>query len=96
MLSYRWPGNVRELKNIIDRAVVLGDGKVLQPEDFPHPMRRGGEVIPAPLETLDEMEEDHITRILRHTNWNKSEAARMLGVTRQTLDNKIKKYKIKQ
>jgi transcriptional regulator with GAF, ATPase, and Fis domain len=95
LLSYHWPGNVRELKNVIDRAVVLGDGKVLQPEDLPHAIRRKEEIIPVPLDTLDEVEADHIIRVLRNTNRNKSDAARILGVTRQTLDNKIKKYKIK-
>jgi transcriptional regulator with GAF, ATPase, and Fis domain len=96
MESYDWPGNVRELRNCVDRAVVLGDGKVIQPEDLPYTFRKGGKVIPAPLETLDHMEEDHIVRVLRYTNWNKSEAAKILGITRQTLDNKIKKYSIKQ
>ncbi len=94
--SYEWPGNVRELKNCIDRAVVLGDGKVIQPEDLPYALRKGGPVIPAPLETLEHMEEDQIIRVLRYTGWNKSDAARILGITRQTLDNKIKRYKIKE
>lgn len=93
-LAYDWPGNVRELKNCIDRAVVMGDGKIIQPEDLPHTMRKEGKIIPAPLESLEDMEEDHIMRVLRYTNWNKSEAVRILGITRQTLDNKIKKYKI--
>ena len=92
MESYDWPGNVRELKNCVDRAVVLGDGKIIQPEDLPYTLRKEGQVIPAPLETLDQMEEDHIVRVLRYTNRNKSDAARILGITRQTLDNKIKKY----
>lgn len=96
MESYEWPGNVRELRNCVDRAVVLGDGKVIQPEDLPYTFRKGGQVIPAPLETLDHMEEDHIVRVLRYTNWNKSDAARILGITRQTLDNKIKRNAIKQ
>ena len=94
--SFEWPGNVRELRNCIDRAVVLGDGKVIQPEDLPYTLRKGGPVIPAPLETLDHMEEDHIIRVLRYAGWNKSDAARILGITRQTLDNKIKRYKIKE
>ena len=94
--SYGWPGNIRELRNCVDRAVVLGDGKVIQPEDLPYTFRKGGQVIPAPLEKLDHMEEDHIVRVLRYTDWNKSEAAKILGITRQTLDNKIKKYKIKE
>jgi transcriptional regulator with GAF, ATPase, and Fis domain len=95
MESYDWPGNVRELRNCVDRAVVLGDGKVIQPEDLPYTFRKGGQVIPAPLERLDHVEEDHIVRVLRYTNWNKSDAARILGITRQTLDNKIKRYGIK-
>jgi Nif-specific regulatory protein len=95
MESYDWPGNVRELRNCVDRAVVLGDGKIIQPEDLPYTLRKGGQVIPAPLETLEHMEEDHIMRVLRYTNWNKSDAARILGITRQTLDNKIKKYGVK-
>ena len=94
--SHDWPGNVRELRNCIDRAVVMGDGKVIQPEDLPYALRKEGQVIPAPLETIDHMEEDHIVRVLRHTNWNKSDAAKILGVTRQTLDNKIKRYAIKR
>jgi len=96
MESYDWPGNIRELRNCVDRAVVLGDGKIIQPEDLPYTLRKEGQVIPAPLESLDQMEEDQIVRVLRYTNRNKSDAARILGITRQTLDNKIKKYKIKQ
>jgi DNA-binding NtrC family response regulator len=95
LLSYHWPGNVRELKNCIERAVVMGDGESIQREDLPYPLRRGGQVIPEPLESLERFEADHITRVLRSTGWRKSEAAKMLGVSRQTLDNKIKKYKIK-
>jgi len=96
LLSYDWPGNVRELKNYIERAVVLGDGEVIQPEDLPYSIRKGLKIIPPPLEPLDRIEEDHIIRVLRSTEWNKSEAAKILGITRQTLDNKIEKYKIKK
>ncbi len=96
LLSYEWPGNVRELRNYIERAVVLGDGEVIQPEDLPINVRKGLKVIAAPLEALDRVEEDHIIRVLRSTDWNKSEAAKILGITRQTLDNKIEKYKIKK
>ena len=94
--SYEWPGNVRELRNYIERAVVLGGGDVIQPEDLPYNVRKGLKVIAAPLESMDRVEEDHIIRVLRSTDWNKSEAAKILGVTRQTLDNKIEKYKIKK
>ncbi len=92
--SYLWPGNVRELKNCIDRAVVLGDGKSIQPQDLPLMIRRCGKIIPAPLESLDHMEEDYIVRVLRYTRWNQNDAARILGITLQTLVEKINKYKI--
>jgi Nif-specific regulatory protein len=96
LTSYPWPGNVRELKNCMDRALVMGDGEAIQPEDLPHIIRKGGKAIPSPLESLYLLEEDHITRVLRHTDWHKSDAARILGITRQTLDNKIAKYGIKK
>jgi transcriptional regulator with GAF, ATPase, and Fis domain len=96
LTAYAWPGNVRELKNTIERAIVLGDGEVIQPEDLPHGLRLGGKMIAEPLESLEHMEEDHILRVLRHTGWNKSETAKILGVTRQTLDNKINKYSLQK
>jgi Nif-specific regulatory protein len=96
LLSYQWPGNVRELKNCIERAVVMGDGEVIQPEDLPHYVRGGRQTIPEPLESLKRFEAAHITRVLRSTGWRKSEAAKMLGISRQTLDNKIKTHKIKR
>jgi Nif-specific regulatory protein len=96
LLAYHWPGNVRELRNCIDRAVILGDGEVIQPEDLPPNIRGQGDRIPAPRESLEHMEKEHISRTLRRTGWRKSEAAQILGVSRQTLDNKIKKYKIKE
>jgi transcriptional regulator with GAF, ATPase, and Fis domain len=96
LLSYSWPGNVRELKNCIERAMILGTGATIQPEDLPPPIRFGAENIPAPPESLESLEKRHIEQTLRNTSWGKSEAARRLGITRQTLDNKIRKYKIKK
>jgi DNA-binding NtrC family response regulator len=94
--SYNWPGNVRELQNCIDRALVLGDRKTIQPQDLPYTVRKCGKIIPAPLESLDHMEEDYIIRVLRYTSWNQQEAARILGITLETLVEKIQKYKIKR
>ena len=97
--SYHWPGNVRELKNCIDRAVVMGDGKNIQPQDLPHAIRKCGKIIPAPfaspLASLDHMEEDYIVRVLKYTHWNQQDAARILGITPQVLVYKIKKYRIR-
>jgi len=96
LMSYDWPGNIRELKNCLDRAVVMGGGKVIQPEDLPHGLRKGKKPVRWSLESIRQVEEDHIIRVLRNVHWRKSEAARILGITRQTLDNKIAKYKIKK
>jgi DNA-binding NtrC family response regulator len=92
--SYSWPGNVRELQNCISRALVLGDKKTIQPQDLPYTVRRCGKIIPAPLESLDHMEEDYILRVLRYTRWNQQDAARILGISLATLVDKIEKYKI--
>ena len=96
LLSYSWPGNIRELKNCIDRAVVLGDGEVIRLEDLPPHIRAGGATILARLESLEELEKSHVIRVLRAMKWHKSEAAKILKITRQTLDNKLKKFKIKK
>ena len=96
LLAYEWPGNVRELKNYMDRAVVLGAGDIIQSEDLPHHLRLQKKEISSPLEPLDQIEEDHVIRVLRHTGWHKSDAARILGITRQTLDNKIEKYSLEK
>ena len=94
LLKYAWPGNVRELKNCIDHAVVMGDGEIIQPEDLPLSVRRNDKVISVPLGSLDMLEKDHIIRVLRYTEWHKSDAAKILGITRQTLDNKLAKYNL--
>jgi len=95
LLSYSWPGNIRELKNCIDRAVVLGNGDSIRADDLPPHIRSGAEVISAPPESLESLEKSHVEQILLGVNGVKSEAAKRLGITRQTLDNKIRKYKIK-
>ncbi len=93
---YDWPGNVRELRICIERALVLGDGKVIEPEDLPPSIRKCARIIPAPLESLNRMERDHIKRALKYTEWNRKEAARILGITIKTLRNKINKYTIEK
>ncbi len=96
LLSYGWPGNVRELKNCLERAMILGSGDTIQPEDLPPCFRSGKDGIPAPPASLADLEKKHVERTLRDAGWSKSATARVLGITRQTLDNKIRKYKIKR
>lgn len=104
LMSYRWPGNVRELKNIIERAVVLGsDSLILEQDLLLSKLNTTGEsqILTAdkqpeifiPL-SLDDIEKNHIIRTLEHCEWNKSLAAKHLGIERTTLDRKIKRYNI--
>lgn len=90
LISYLWPGNIRELQHTIEKAVILSDGPVLKPEVFLFkPMNTSK--IKADI-TLEEMEKQLIAGVLLKVEGNLSLAAQKLGVTRQTLYNKIKKY----
>lgn len=90
--SFEYPGNVRELENMIERAIVVGNGKVIRLKDLP----MGKEVISSSIESLDDLEKKHISLILEKYSWNISRSAKALNVDRATLYNKIKKYKLKQ
>ncbi|MCC7342398.1 MAG: sigma-54-dependent Fis family transcriptional regulator, partial [Bryobacterales bacterium] len=85
--SHYWPGNVRELENVIERAVVLSHGRVLTPDDIriddvrKGPMDAGDRFLP-PGMTLDEYEKWLVQEALRRSKGNKSQAARLLGITR--------------
>ncbi|MDM8522386.1 sigma-54 dependent transcriptional regulator [Desulfococcaceae bacterium HSG8] len=94
LTDYNWPGNVRELENIIERALVIGGGKEIVSDDLPF---SGKEPEPESYpKSLKMMEKVHIERILEETGWNISRAARELDIDRQTLYNKIEKYKLKR
>ncbi|MDM8001990.1 MAG: sigma-54 dependent transcriptional regulator [Bacteroidota bacterium] len=89
---FEFPGNVRELENMIERAIVIGNGKEIKLKDLP----MGKEVTDTSVESLDEMEKRHIEQILAKYDWNVSRSARALNVDRVTLYNKIRKYDLKQ
>jgi two-component system response regulator HydG len=97
LLAYTWPGNVRELENAVERAVVLGQGTELRPQDLPPQVHRQTDVerlaIPAHL-TLDELEKLAIAQALRLTGGNKSEAAERLGIHRTSLYDRMRRYQI--
>jgi two-component system response regulator HydG len=97
LLAYTWPGNVRELENAVERAVVLGQGPELRPQDLPPQVHRQTDVerlaIPAHL-TLDELEKLAIAQALRLTGGNKSEAAERLGIHRTSLYDRMRRYQI--
>ncbi|MGB0521821.1 MAG: sigma-54-dependent transcriptional regulator [Flammeovirgaceae bacterium] len=92
LLDYHWPGNIRELKHAIERAVILCESEKIMPTDFllSHPQSN---VTPPSSQTLDEMERIMITNALQKNDGNYSATANQLGITRQTLYNKIKKMK---
>ncbi|MDY7393873.1 sigma-54 dependent transcriptional regulator [Aureibaculum sp. 2210JD6-5] len=88
--NYSWPGNVRELQHAMERAVILCDGNVLKPTDFSW-SNKASSAIETEVATLDEMEKIMITNALNKHDGNYSAAANQLGVSRQTLYNKVKK-----
>ena len=94
LMDYNWPGNVRELENVIERALVIGRDKEIVTDDLPFSRKElGPGATPISLKLMEKM---HIERILEETGWNISKTARLLEVDRQTLYNKIEKYKIEK
>ena len=90
--SYSWPGNIRELQHTMERAVILSEGNVLKPEDFLLHPKQTHSIEMGP-KTLDEMEFQMITNALKEHDGNYTAAAEQLGVSRQTLYNKMKRLK---
>jgi transcriptional regulator with PAS, ATPase and Fis domain len=89
--EFEFPGNVRELENMIERAIVIGNGKEIRLKDLP----LGKDMISSSVESLDDLEKKHILVILNKYGWNISRAAKALKVDRVTLYNKIKKHDLK-
>jgi DNA-binding NtrC family response regulator len=91
MMLYDWPGNVRELQNAVERAVVVGKRRKIQPEDLPFCLA------PAGLPTgsaLKDVERAHIARVLDENQWNVARTARILEIDRSTLYTKIRRYNL--
>jgi two-component system response regulator AtoC len=101
LLGYAWPGNVRELRNLIERVVLLEEGDRLEAEHLPAEML-GRRAATAPaiapgdamVPTLAQMEAEHISEVLQLTAGNKSRAARILGISRQGLIEKLRRLRM--
>jgi two-component system, NtrC family, response regulator AtoC len=99
LLEYDWPGNVRELENVIERAVILGRGPQVLPEDLPVHLRPRSMPVwhqtreaSMPRPTLEELERNYIATVLGETRWRRIQVAHILGIDRRTLYRKIHTY----
>lgn len=95
--QYQWPGNIRELKNIIERSVILSDNNTVSVQTLPFdPIATGFQNNNVTFSGFDlaGVEKLHIQKVLKHTNGNKTEAARLMNIGLTTLYRKIEEYKI--
>jgi two-component system response regulator PilR (NtrC family) len=97
--QYDYPGNVRELMNIINSAIIIESGSELMKKSLPHYFLENVYLkedasTGLPLQTLSEIETQQIKKVLQHTKGNKSQAAKILGISRVNLLAKIKKYQL--
>jgi DNA-binding NtrC family response regulator len=98
LLGYDWPGNIRELQNVLERAVLLAEQGVIGPEHLATNVRSAPEALPdtpAPppaLRPLEEVEREHVIRVLTATGGNREESSRILGISRRTLTRMIQRW----
>ncbi len=92
LLGYSWPGNIRELQHTVEKAVILSDSPVVKPEDL-YLKQESSLPDNNSFITLDEMEQKMIRQAIKANNGNYTAAAEQLGITRQTLYNRLKKQK---
>ncbi len=100
LMRYDWPGNVRELENVVERAVIMARGEMITPMEFPENLKKLDLELKEPSLTLSagrslkEVEKEMILRTLAETGGNRTHAANILGISRRTLQLKLKEYGI--
>lgn len=87
---YGWPGNARELQNVVQRVLLLSPGNVVQPADLPADLGVGG--TPASRRRLEDVEREHILRVLKETGEHREQTAGILGIHPRTLRRKLAEY----
>jgi len=91
---YEWPGNVRELENAMERAIILSSGETILFEDLPPYLQPSLSREESPSSSLEEVEKKLILDTLRAVKGNQTRAAELLGIHRNTLRRKLKRYHI--
>jgi two-component system response regulator HydG len=100
IMRHDWPGNVRELENVVERAIIMARGDMITPSDFPEVLqkldvdREETRLDLTPGRKLKDVEKDMIIRTLEMTGGNRTHAANILGISRRTLQLKLKDYGI--
>lgn len=92
LMKYPWPGNVRELRSVVFKTIILASSSVIKPDDLPYLIASKAPRTAQPPRSLSDMERDHIIGILQKVGGNQSRAAKVLGINRRTLYNKIRKH----
>jgi transcriptional regulator of acetoin/glycerol metabolism len=99
LLAYDWPGNIRELQNVLERAVLLAEQGVIGPEHLATNLLPAvasstePETLPsAALRPLEDIEREHVIRVLTATGGNREESSRILGISRRTLTRMIQRW----
>ncbi len=104
LLRYDWPGNIRELEHVIEGAIIMSLGDIIDVEDLinnlPKLEKNKGKIAENPVDgsskTLEELEKEYIQRVLEVNKWNRTKSASELGITPKTLYLKIKRYQLEE
>ncbi len=98
LINYQWRGNVRELENTVERAAILAETDVIHSHDLPDKLRISSAAAPAEMDdvnlTLEDLEREHIRRMLAKVDGNKERAAQILGIHLSTLYRKMQRYRL--
>ena len=99
--GYGWPGNIRELRNAVERAMLLGEGRMLTLDDFPMTSAGAarlteGVALPANGINLEELERSLVVQALERSGWNQTRAAALLGLNRDQIRYRIEKFKLEK